>query len=102
MGKEVHITVALLSLIADLALIIPFYLNRKHYLVNYNGFKHIVLNTNMLRNVDLYGINYIACFCDILKENNQELTLCDKSHIWQNIFGANIPSISSELEAINA
>jgi len=47
MGKEVHITVALLSLIADLALIIPFYLNRKHYLVNYNGFK-LNLYTSLL------------------------------------------------------
>lgn len=70
-------------------------------LINYNGFKHIVLNTNMLRNIDLYGINYIACFCDVLKENNQELTLCDKSNLWENIFGKSIQSISSELEVFD-
>lgn len=70
-------------------------------LINYNGFKSIVLNTNMVRNVDLYGINYIACFYDILKENNQNLILCDKSNLWNEIFGNSISSISSELEAFN-
>lgn len=70
-------------------------------LINYNGFKNIVLNTNMVRNVDLYGINYIACFYDILKENNQNLILCDKTNLWKDIFGNSIGNISSELEAFN-
>jgi len=39
MGKEVHLIVAFLSLIANLVLLIPFYLKRHHYLINYNGFK---------------------------------------------------------------
>jgi len=39
MGKEIHLLVAFLSLLANLALLIPFYLKRHHYLINYNGFK---------------------------------------------------------------
>ena len=81
-----------------------YYKNEKYLydLINYNGFKNVVLNTNMLRNIDIYGINYIACFCDILRENNSRLTLCDKSNVWKSIFGNNIDNISSELEAFDA
>ncbi|ORX64162.1 hypothetical protein BCR32DRAFT_287281 [Anaeromyces robustus] len=38
--KVIHLTVAILSLIAGLIFIIPFWIYRKHYLVSYYGFKN--------------------------------------------------------------
>ena len=31
-------------------------------LISYNGFKQVVINTDLLRNVDIYGINYLINF----------------------------------------
>lgn len=84
-------------------------LNKKNYLENdkviseiirTNKFKYIVLNTNYLEKVDITGINYILKICNITKEVNSNIVLCDKSKIINKLFNYNLPNIESELEVL--
>ena len=70
-------------------------------LISYNGFKQVVINTDLLRNVDIYGINYIINFNKILRSKNTTLVLCDKTNIWRTLFGNQIQHINNELEVFN-
>ena len=70
-------------------------------LISYNGFKQVVINTDLLRNVDIYGINYLINFNKILRSKNTKLVLCDKTNIWRTLFGNQIQHINNELEVFN-
>ena len=70
-------------------------------LISYNGFKQVVINTDLLRNVDIYGINYLINFNKILRNKNTNLVLCDKTNIWRTLFGNQIQHINNELEVFN-
>ena len=70
-------------------------------LISYNGFKQVVINTDLLRNVDIYGINYLINFNKILRSKNTHLVLCDKTNIWRTLFGNQIQHINNELEVFN-
>lgn len=70
-------------------------------LISYNGFKQVVINTDLLRNVDIYGINYLINFNKILRGKNTNLVLCDKTNIWRTLFGNQIQHINNELEVFN-
>ena len=70
-------------------------------LISYNGFKQVVINTDLLRNVDIYGINYLINFNKILRSKNTNLVLCDKTNISRTLFGNQIQHINNELEVFN-
>ena len=70
-------------------------------LISYNGFKQVVINTDLLRNVDIYGINYLINFNKILRSKITNLVLCDKTNIWRTLFGNQIQHINNELEVFN-
>ena len=75
--------------------------NNLEELISYNGFKQVVINTDLLSNVDIYGINYIINFNKILRSKNTNLVLCDKTNIWRTLFGNQIQHINNELEVFN-
>lgn len=84
-------------------------LNKNNYLkeentineiIRINKFKYIVLNTNYLEKVDINGLNYILKICNITKETNSSIVICDKSKIINKLFNYNIPNIESELEVL--
>ena len=70
-------------------------------LISYNGFKQVVINTDLLRNVDIYGINYLINFNKILRSKNTNLVLCDKTNIWRTLFFFFFQHINNELEVFN-
>lgn len=84
-------------------------LNKKNYLKNedviseiikINKFKYIVINTNYLEKIDITGLNYILKICNMTKETNSSIVICDKSKIINKLFNYNIPNIESELEVL--
>jgi len=60
-GAGIHIVIAILSLISCLIFIIPYWIKRNHYLINYYGFK---LN---------FGIGLLTAFTMVL---NAVIILC--------------------------
>lgn len=84
-------------------------LNKNNYLKNddiiseiikINKFKYIVINTNYLEKIDMTGLNYILKICNMIKESNSNIVICDKSKMINKLFNYNIPNIESELEVL--
>ena len=71
----------------------------KDLIVN-NKFKYIVVNTNSIKSIDLYGINYILEICNLSLENQGKLIICDKSNIIRKLLNNNFPNIKDELEVL--
>ena len=84
-------------------------LNKNNYLKNddiiseiikINKFKYIVINTNYLEKIDMTGLSYILKICNMTKESNSSIVICDKSKMINKLFNYNIPNIESELEVL--
>ena len=74
--------------------------NEIYEMIRENKFKYIVINTNYLKTIDITGIAYLANICNLTKENNCNLIICDKFKIIRNLINKNIPNIDDELEVL--
>lgn len=69
-------------------------------IINENKFKYVVVNTNYIKNIDLFGLNYLTKIYYITKENECHMIICDKFKIIKELFNNNIPSIENEIEVL--
>ncbi len=69
-------------------------------IINENKFKYVVVNTNYIKNIDLFGLNYLTKIYYITKENECNMIICDKFKIIKELFNNNIPSIENEIEVL--
>ncbi len=64
-----------------------------------NRFRCVVINTNYLNKLDITGLNTFIRICDVSRENNNTLIICDKYNVFSKLFN-NVPNIKDELEVL--
>lgn len=78
------------------------YLKNRNLLINTIdniGCKYIALNIDEIRSIDIYGINYISNFYNLVSNNCGKLVLCDKNkNISKQLFNNKIPCVVNELD----
>lgn len=74
-------------------------INLKQLIID-NKFKHIVINTNYLDEIDLDGLNYLIEIFNTTKTNKANLVICDKKNIFNRLSNNNFPNIKSEIEVL--
>ena len=63
-------------------------------------FKYIVINTNYINNIDLFGLSYFFKLCYLSQQNNSNLIICDKNKFFAKLLHYNIPRIKDEQEIL--
>lgn len=74
--------------------------NEIKQLITENKFKYVVINTNNLQKVDLDGLNHIIEICNMTKEVESNLVICDKFNIIKRLLNYNFPNIKDEIEVL--
>lgn len=69
-------------------------------LITENKFKYIVINTNNLKRIDLDGINYLLEICNMTREVEGNIVICDRFNIIKELLNNNFPNIKDEIEVL--
>ena len=63
------------------------------------GCNYIALNIDGLTSIDIYGINYISNFYNLISNNSGKLVICDKKeNISKHLLNNKIPYVVNELD----
>ena len=65
-----------------------------------NRFKYVVLNTNYVKKINLYGLNYLMNLIYIVNATDSNVVICDKSKIINKLTNYSIPNITDEIEVL--